>query len=84
MKRSLSKYCYVANVTDDDGNGGQFQVGKAESFNILLAEVGTSDTITVHTRDLSLVESLELGDRFEVQLKFKPRKSGVTHADEVL
>lgn len=75
MKKSLSVYCYVEKVEKVSG----------EDFVIIhLQNVDTYDRILFQTRDLELAETLERGDRFEVQLKFKPRKSGVTHLDEVL
>ncbi len=84
MKKSHTMYCYVDRIEwiDNCSIGEQkFSVGPAEEAIIHLQEVGRHGIIKFQTKDLALADSIQVGDRFEVALKYKPRKSGVVHMD---
>lgn len=73
MKKSQTMYCYVQHITE--------LIGEPPAAKIYLQEVGRHGIITFQTEDMDLAASLAFGDRFEVTLKYKPRKSGVTHVE---
>ena len=74
MKKSHTMYCYVQHITE--------LIGEPAAAKIYLQEVGRRGIITFQTEDMDLADSLAVGDRFEVQLKYKPRKSGVVHVEQ--
>lgn len=74
MKKSQTTYCYVDKV--------ELAGPHEDCSRIYLQKVDSYDRIQIVTKDLAFAQSLERGDRFEVAIKYKPRKSGVTHVQD--